>query len=57
MEHHWKKNIWQRGDSNLRRWSQSTDMLCSRPSCIPKNRVLVPKFSKLCHAMEIFVKL
>ena len=29
-----KNNIWPRGDSNLRRRSQSTDMLCSRPSCL-----------------------
>ena len=36
MEHH-KKNIWPRGDSNLRHRSQSsTDMLYARPSRIPK---------------------
>ena len=47
MEHHWKKTIWPRGDSNLRRRSQSTDMLCSRPSCIPK---------KMMHQNDVCIK-
>ena len=38
-----KKNIWPRVDSNLRRRSQSTDMLCSKPSCIPKNGCIRPR--------------
>ena len=31
-----KKNSYSRGDLNPRRWSQSTDMLGTRPSHIPK---------------------
>ena len=30
------KKSWPRGDSNLRRWSQSTNILRTRPSYIPK---------------------
>ena len=35
MEHHWKTS-YPLGDLNLRRWSQSTDTLRTRPSYIPK---------------------
>ena len=40
-----KKTIWARGDSNLRRRSQSTDMLCCRPSCIPEKYASSPELS------------
>ena len=46
MEHHRKKPICPCEDSNLRRRSQSTDMLCSRPSCIPKKQGSSPHVAR-----------
>ena len=48
MEHHRKKNTWPRGDSNLRRRSQSTDMLCFRPSNISKKGCIKPRTKEHC---------
>ena len=46
MEHHkQKKHFWPGGDSNLHCWSQSTNLLCSRPSCIPKKDASTPELS------------
>ena len=43
-----KKNIRPRGDSNLRRRSQSTDMLCSPPTGIPKTGRIKPRVKQHC---------
>ena len=43
-----KKTIWPRGDLNPRSWCQSTDMLASRPSYIPKKGCIKPKAKPQC---------
>ena len=46
MEHHWKNISWPHGDLNPRRWCQSTDILATWPSHIPKKGVSIPHVAK-----------